>query len=148
MRRLDTRLPSRWLHIGLPRMRASWPDTPGGVNGADFAAERAWLLIMMCEPVVARSLIQDVDTGNYTPKLLQVAMQAALATGDPAGLCPLGDVIDRYDDHTAGWPLVRAMCAALGGHAEQADAELAAVRRRRGATGIDLHLADKNGQAS
>src|SRR3546814_20581169 len=70
-------------------------------------------------------------------------MQAALATGDPAGLCPLGDVIDRYDDHTAGWPLVRAMCAALGGHAEQADAELAAVRRRRGATGIDLHLAEK-----
>src|SRR3546814_1630832 len=108
-----------------------------------FAAERAWLLIRMGEPVVARSLIQDVDTGNYTPKLLQVAMQAALATGDPAGLCPLGDVIDRYDDHTAGWPLVRAMCAALGGHAEQADAELAAVRRRRGATGIDLHLAEK-----
>src|SRR3546814_19132242 len=66
-----------------------------------FAAERAWLLIRMGEPVVARSLIQDVDTGNYTPKLLQVAMQAALATGDPAGLCPLGDVIDRYDDHTA-----------------------------------------------
>src|SRR3546814_20616816 len=85
----------------------------------------------MGEPGVARSLIQGVDTGNYTPKLLQVAMQAALATGDPAGLCPLGDVIDRYDDHTAGWPLVRAMCAALGGHAEQADAELAAVRRRR-----------------
>src|SRR3546814_16676555 len=97
-----------------------------------FAAERAWLLIRMGEPVVARSLIQDVDTGNYTPKLLQVAMQAALATGDPAGLCPLGDVIDRYDDHTAGWPLVRALCAALGGHAAPADAELAAVRRRRG----------------
>src|SRR3546814_18519436 len=35
------------------------------------------------------------------------------------------------------------MCAALGGHAEQADAELAAVRRRRGATGVDLHLAEK-----
>src|SRR3546814_19191619 len=70
-------------------------------------------------------------------------MQAALATGDPAGLCPLGDVIARYDDHTAGWPLVRAMCAALGGHADQAAAELAAVRRRRGATGIDLHLAEK-----
>ncbi|WP_119036503.1 hypothetical protein [Hephaestia caeni] len=143
MRRLDTPLPSRWLHIGLRRMLASGLDTPGDVNGADFAAERAWLLIRMGEPVVARSLIQDVDTGNYTPKLLQVAMQAALATGDPAGLCPLGDVMDRYDDHTAGWPLARVMCAALGGHAEQADAALATVRRQRLATGIDLHLAEK-----
>src|SRR3546814_11564812 len=97
MRRLDTPLPSRWLHIGLRRMLASGLDTPGGVNGADFAAERAWLLIRMGEPVVARSLIQDVDTGNYTPKLLQVAMQAALATGDPAGVCPLGEVIDRHE---------------------------------------------------
>src|SRR3546814_1157933 len=35
------------------------------------------------------------------------------------------------------------VCSSDLGHAEQADAELAAVRRRRGATGIDLHLAEK-----
>lgn len=143
MRRLDTPLPSRWLHIGLRRTLASGLDTPVHVNGADFAAERAWLLLRLGEPVVARSLIQDVDTENYTPKLLQVAMQVALATGDPAGLCPLGEVIDRYDDRTAGWALARAMCAALGGQTEQADAAMATIRRNRIATGIDLHLAQK-----
>ncbi|HVI99467.1 MAG TPA: hypothetical protein VM657_10415 [Sphingomonas sp.] len=143
MRRLDTPLASRWLHIGLRRMLASALDTPANVNGADFAAERAWLLLRMGEPVVARALVQDVDTTNYTPKLLQIAMQTSLATGDPAGLCPLGDVIDRYDDRTAGWALARAMCAALGGHADEADAKLAAARRGRLATGIDLHLAEK-----
>src|SRR3546814_19738861 len=117
MRRLDTPLPSRWLHIGLRRMLASGLDTPGGVNGADFAAERAWLLIRMGEPVVARSLIQDVDTGNYTPTLLPVAMQAALAPGDPAGLCPLGDVLARSDTPPACWPPVRSMFAPLGRNA-------------------------------
>ena len=143
MRRLDTPLPSRWLHIGLRRTLASSLDTPEGLNGADFAAERAWLLLRMGEPVVARYLIQDVDTTNYTPKLLQIAMQVALATGDPAGLCPLGDVVKRYGDRTAAWTLAGAMCAALGGHSEEADAQMTAARRHRLATGIDLHLAEK-----
>ncbi len=143
MRRLDTPLPSRWLHIGLRRTLASSLDTPEGLNGADFAAERAWLLLRMGEPIVARHLIQDVDTANYTPKLFQVAMQVSLANGDPAGLCPLGDVVKRYEGRARAWTLTSAMCAAMGGHAEQADAEMRAARRSRAATGIDLHLAEK-----
>ena len=81
MGRLDAPLPSRWLSIALRRMLASQLDTPAGVNGADFAAERAWLLVRMGESQVARAVVQAVDTDNFTPKLREAAMQAALATG-------------------------------------------------------------------
>ena len=45
----------------------------------------------MGEAVAARAVVQGVDNDNYTPKLYQVAMKAVLATGDPAGLCPLAE---------------------------------------------------------
>ena len=43
MRRVAAPLPSRWLSILLRRTLAAQLDTPADVNGADFAAERAWL---------------------------------------------------------------------------------------------------------
>jgi hypothetical protein len=140
MRRLSAPLPSRWLSIALRRALVSRLDTPDGLNGADFAAERAWLLLRMGESVAARSVVESVDTMNATPKYRQVAMQAMLATGDPAGLCPLADAAGNS---ARGWVLARAMCAALGNAEGGARPLMAAARRQRVASGIDLALPQK-----
>ena len=47
MRRLSTPIASRWMHIFLRRALASPLAPPAHVGGADFAAERAWLLLRM-----------------------------------------------------------------------------------------------------
>jgi len=142
MRRVDAPLPSRWLSILLRRTLASRLATPRGVGGADFAAERAWLLLRMGEAAAARAVVQGVDTADYTPKLYQVAMNALLAAGDPAGLCPLqsGGLSATGE---RGWVLAGAMCAALAGNQGEAVRRVAAARRARVATGVDLSLARK-----
>ncbi len=140
MRRLSTPLPSRWVSIALRRALVSRVETPAGLNGADFAAERAWLLLRMGESVAARSVIESVDTANATPKYRQVAMQAMLATGDPAGLCALNEGAPLNE---RGWVMARAMCAALGNVEGGARPLIADARRKRVASGIDLQLAEK-----
>ncbi|WP_296219286.1 hypothetical protein [uncultured Sphingomonas sp.] len=140
MRRLSAPLPSRWLSIALRRALMSRIDTPAGLNGADFAAERAWLLLRMGESVAARSVIESVDTMNATPKYEQVAMQAMLANGDPGGLCTLAEA---PQDRARGWVLARAMCASLGNEEGAGRALIDAARRQRVASGIDLALARK-----
>ena len=139
MRRLSAPLPSRWTSILLRRLLVAQVETPAGVNGADFAAERAWLLLRMGESVAARAVVQGVDTDRVTPKLRQVWMQASLATADPAGLCPLAE---GAGDSERGWVVARAMCATLGTGA-RSQPLVAAIRRRRIASGIDLQLAQK-----
>ncbi|KQU62468.1 hypothetical protein ASG67_05150 [Sphingomonas sp. Leaf339] len=142
MRRTAAPLPSRWLSIALRRTLAARLQTPRGVDGADYAAERAWLLLRMGESVAARSVVEGVDNADYTPKLYQVAMNAMLATGDPAGLCPLADA-GLATTHEAGWALAQPICASLAGNATAARAQFAAVRRRRPGADIDLRLAQK-----
>jgi hypothetical protein len=143
MRRLDTPIASRWMHIFLRRALASPVAPPAHVNGADFAAERAWLLLRMGESVVARGLVQQVDRDDYTAKLLQIAMQAALANGDPGEWCSLTDVAGRLAPAAPAWVMAKPICAGLAGYPQQADALMKDARRRRVATGIDLHLAEK-----
>ncbi|WP_375392667.1 hypothetical protein [uncultured Sphingomonas sp.] len=142
MRRLSAPLPSRWLSILLRRALLSEVDTPHHVDGANFAAERAWLLLRMGESVGARAVVQAVDDADYTPKLYQVALNAMLATGDPAGLCPLADR-GRATTGEPGWALAQAMCAGLTGAPKQAATLIAAARRRHLAGGVDLLLARK-----
>ena len=142
MRRLSAPLPSRWLSILLRRTLAAQVTTPPGVNGADFAAERAWLLVRMGEADAARAVVQSVDTANYTPKLYQVALNALLATGDPAGLCPLAAGAVRAT-HERGWFMAQAMCAGLSGDQRLAKQLTATARRQQVASGIDLQLAQK-----
>lgn len=141
MRRLDAPVASRWLSIALRRALLSRVDTPAGLNGADFAAERAWLLIRMGEAEAARAMVQSVDIENYTPKLFQVGMQAMLATADPGGMCPmvvpaLRDAPDR------NWRFAEAMCAGLEGDPSKAGPLIDRVRRGMG-NAIDLLLAEK-----
>ncbi|MGJ3649648.1 hypothetical protein ACLB0R_14385 [Sphingomonas sp. GlSt437] len=142
MERLDAPIASRWLSIGLRRTLASDLTTPADLDGADFAAERAWLLVRMGEPIVARAITQHVDTANFTPKLYEATLQAGLAAGDPAALCPVADAARDIAPDRA-WVLAQAFCAGLAGHPDDAGQKLDAARRRGTATGIDLLLAQK-----
>lgn len=141
MHELDAPLPSRWLSIALRRALMAQVDTPGGINGADFAAERAWLLLRMGEADGARAVVESVDVQDYSPKLFQIAMQAMLATGDPAGLCPLVDPAIRVS-WERGWRFARAMCAALGGKGAQSKLLLRDARRGMQRS-VDTLLAEK-----
>ncbi|OYY72246.1 hypothetical protein [Sphingomonas sp. 28-63-12] len=142
MRKMNAPIPSRWVSIGLRQALASKVAAPPGVNGADFAAERAWLLVRMGESVVARAMVESIDPDRYTPKMYQVAMQAALATGDPAAVCPVVDKALAVSSERA-WVLAKAMCAALSGAPKQAGTLLKAAQRSGAARGIDLLLAEK-----
>uniref|UniRef100_UPI0035C98721 hypothetical protein n=1 Tax=uncultured Sphingomonas sp. TaxID=158754 RepID=UPI0035C98721 len=142
MRRLDAPIASRWVSIALRRALLARVDTPRGVNGSDFAAERSWLLVRMGESVGARAMAQAVDTEDYTPKMFEAAMQAALATGDAAALCPAveaGATLGRE----RGWILARAMCAGLSGMPAKVPPMIAQARRSGLAGGVDLLLAQK-----
>jgi hypothetical protein len=142
MRRLDAPVASRWVSIALRRALLSRVDTPADVGGADFAADRAWLLIRMGESVAARAVVQDVDTDNYTPWMYQVAMQSALASADPGAMC--GFASEGQKLLTArGWGLAKAMCAGLAGKPNEAGQLLSQASGRAGPGNIDNLLAEK-----
>ncbi|WP_404333548.1 hypothetical protein AB2M62_10550 [Sphingomonas sp. MMS12-HWE2-04] len=142
MRRLDAPVASRWVSIVLRRALMSPLDTPPGANGADFAAERAWVLLRMGEVNAARAVIEDVDTDNYTTRLLQVAMQTALASGDPGAMCPIVEKGVATIEQR-GWALAQAMCAGLAGKPDAAGDLLRQARRGTSASDIDNLLAEK-----
>lgn len=141
LRRTDTPLASRWVHMGLRYTLLARAPAPRQVHPADWVAERAWLLLRMGEADAARLLVAGVDVDDFTPKLFQVGVQTALANADVPGLCPLQSGIARVEPRIA--PLVEAMCASLSGEPESAAAQLESVRRRGTVDGIDLVLAQK-----
>jgi len=139
-----TRAPvaSRWVSILLRRALVSQSDTPSGIGGADWVAERAWLLLRMGEADNARLLIQSVDNDRYTGRLYAIAMQSLLASADPAGMCPL---LPRARDFSnePSWFMAQAICAAFSADQNTATAILTQADRRGIARGIDYHLAEK-----
>lgn len=141
MRRLDTPLASRWAHIGLRNVLLAQAGTPPDVHPADWAAERAWLLLRMGEADAARLLIASMDSDRFTPKMKQVALQSALASGDPSAMCAVEPGLSRLEPRVAS--LVTAICASLSGESERAAADIEAARRRGRVSTIDIALADK-----
>jgi hypothetical protein len=141
MRRMDTPIASRWLHIAMRDALISRADAPRNVNPVDWAAERAWLLLRMGEADGARLLVASVDSDRFTPKMVQVAVQTSLASSDPTGLCAVSGQMQKVEQ--TAYPLVQAICAALGGQPEAAAADIDSARRRGPAGGIDLALAQK-----
>ena len=141
MRRMDTPLASRWAHIALRDALLAKARAPRDVNPVDWVGERSWLLLRMGEADASRMLVDGVDTDRFTPKMLQVAVQTALATADPAALCPLEIGIRKYD--VAIKQLVQAMCASLAGDPDSASTQIDAARRYGRIGGIDLGLAQK-----
>lgn len=133
---------SRWATIMARRLLASRTNTPVGVNGADWAAERAWLLLRMGDSVVARQLVQEVDAGNYTKRLHEVAMQAFLANGDLSGMCPLTESGVRLVND-GRWKMSRAICASLAGEQGSATAFINQGRYQGWVRGVDYRLTEK-----
>ncbi len=142
IRNLNGPIISRWGSILLRRALLSKVGSPENVNPADWAAERAWRLLLMGEADAARALVLKVDGGNYTPRLYEVAMQAHLATADPAGICPFVDGGAQVSDAPT-WKLFRPICASLAGEQSRATRLLERARRDKVATGIDYLLAEK-----
>ncbi len=141
MRRMDTPIASRWAHIALRDALLAKAKAPSQVNPVDWVAERAWLLLRMGEADAARMLVSGVDTDRFTPKMVQVGVQSALANADASALCPLESGIERYDSNIRA--LVQAMCSALAGETEVASAMVDDARRHGRIGGIDLALAEK-----
>ncbi|MGZ8284475.1 MAG: hypothetical protein ACXW27_02805 [Allosphingosinicella sp.] len=141
MGRLNAPLPSRWTSILLRRALLSEASAPPQVNEVDWLAERAWLLLRMGEADSARLLVQAIDVDRFTPRMFSVAVQTALATADPAALCPLVGPGRKVSDQPV-WPLADAMCASLEGDAARASTLIEQARRRSGG-GIDTLLAEK-----
>ena len=79
MVRAKAPLASRWASILLRRALLSQSSIPANIDGADWVAHRAWLLVRMGEADNARALVQRVDADNFTPWLYEAAMQSSLA---------------------------------------------------------------------
>jgi len=141
LRRTSAPLASRWAHIALRNALLTRIPAPADINPADWAAERAWMLLRMGEADGSRMLVSAVDVRDFTPKMYQIAMQSALANADPSGLCPLEDGLGKVEKSVA--PLVKAICASLSGASEEAAADIDRARRYGRIGGIDLALADK-----
>jgi hypothetical protein len=141
MRRMDAPIASRWAHIALRDALLARVRAPRDVNPVDWVAERSWLLLRMGEADAARMLVAGVDTNRFTPKMVQVAVQSALANADAPALCPIQDGIRKYDPRIRA--LVQAMCSSLGGEPDTASAQIDDARRRGNVGGIDLALAEK-----
>jgi len=141
MRRMKTPIASRWAHIALRDGLLAKVHAPVGVNPVDWVGERAWLLLRLGEADAARMLVAGVDADRFTPKMVQVAVQSALANSDPPALCPLEDGMKESDPATLR--LVQAMCAALAGEPESAAAMIDQARRFGRIGGVDLALAEK-----
>jgi len=139
-----TRAPiaSRWASILLRRALLSQSDTPSGVNGADWIAERSWLLLRMGEADNARLLIQGVDNDRYTSRLYAIAMQSFLASADPAGMCALLPRARSFSNEPS-WFMAQAICASFAADQNTATAILSQAERRGIARGIDYRLAEK-----
>ncbi len=142
MQQIKAPIASRWASIALRRSLLSRVKTPVDVNGADFAAYRAMLLLRMGEAWSARQLVQAVDADRSTAMLREVGLQAALANADPGAMCPMVDYTPTTvrDNH---WRMARAVCFALTSEPSQASAMIDSVRDSGKTATIDAILAEK-----
>jgi hypothetical protein len=141
MRRLDAPIASRWASILLRRALLTRVPTPSAVGPADWIAERAWLLLRMGEADSARLLVETVDIDRFSPKLIIVGQQMALATSDPAALCPLTQNAAQFTDDKS-WDYARAICASLAGDGPMSSMFLDRARGRA-PRNIDYLLTEK-----
>lgn len=133
---------SRWASILLRRALLSATDTPRDIDGADWVAERAWLLVRMGEADAARMMVQSVDTDRYSSRLYAVAMQAYLASADPVGLCPIYQGA-LATSSSPSWRMVEAICASFAAEQGRASAILNQTQRSGKMSGIDYRLTEK-----
>ncbi|MEO0689632.1 MAG: hypothetical protein AAFY51_04940 [Pseudomonadota bacterium] len=140
----QTPLVSRWGHILMRRVLASRLATPQGMNPVDFATLRAGALNRMGEYAAARALIQDVDTGNWSPDLANEALTALIAEADPLGVCPyvrFQGAPEAQGEREAQWTMISAICNSFAGESALAASQLSAALNEEIAPSVDVLLA-------
>ncbi|MGH6694795.1 hypothetical protein [Sphingopyxis sp.] len=142
MRKTNGQFASRWGQILLRRSLVSAIDTPGTINGADLAADRASLLLRMGESIAARWIVQSVDYDRASPRLVAAAQQTYLANADPAGMCPYVPAGLAHGDEQA-WRLSSAICSGLSGEAGPAGWAIGRVRSSGKISNFDILLAER-----
>lgn len=139
-----TPLVSRWGHILMRRALASRLGAPAGMDPVEFAALRARALNAMGEYSVARALVQDVDSGNWSPGMANAALTAFVAEADPLGVCPyvrFQGVPEAEGRRAAQWTMVSAICDAYEGEGARAGSRLERALNDEVAPAIDILLA-------
>lgn len=142
VRRTGGRIVSRWGSLVLQRVLLSELATPQGLNGANWAAERAALLLRIGSADGAVRMVQAVDPPAATPRMLAVALQSYVSAADPLGMCPL---VPFAGEAAKGpeWLMIRAICAGFSGEGSSAREQIDRARRQGGMDRIDFLLADK-----
>lgn len=133
---------SRWGHILLRRALASRLAAPEGMNPVEFAALRAAVLNSMGEYLVARALVQDVDTSNWDKAMTSEALTAYIAASDIVGACPAVRLQGSARED-AQWTMLQAICNAYAGEGALAGSQLNAAQAKDIAPEIDLLLAQR-----
>ncbi|MEM6828070.1 MAG: hypothetical protein AAF553_09010 [Pseudomonadota bacterium] len=140
----QTPLVSRWGHILMRRVLASRLNTPDGMNPVEFASLRAGALNRMGEYAAARALVQDVDTGNWSPELADEALTALIANADPLGVCPyvrFQGAPEAQGEREAQWTMISAICNSFAGESALAASQLSAALNEEIAPAVDVLLA-------
>ena len=131
---------SRWGHILLRRALASRLAAPLGMDPVEFAALRVGVLNRIGEFAVARAVVQDIDTANWSPALTAEALAAYLGSGDITGACPAVRLQGSARDD-GEWQLMQAICNAYAGESALAASQLDRALFRGVAPRIDVLLA-------
>ncbi len=139
-----TPLVSRWGHILVRRALVSRLSAPAAMDPVEFVTLRAGVLNRMGEYAATRSLVQDVDTSNWSAPLADQALTAYVAGSDPVGACPYvrlqGSARGGAKDDPQ-WALIAAICNAYAGESALASSQLSSALNRGIAPAIDVLLA-------
>jgi len=133
---------SRWGHILLRRALASRLAAPDGMDPVEFATLRTRVLNSMGEYAVARALVQDIDTANYSPALASAAVDAYIGTADIVGACPAVRLV-RSTREDAEWKMLSGICAAFAGEETRAQNDLRRLQNSGQMALIDVLLAQR-----
>jgi hypothetical protein len=131
---------SRWGHILLRRALASRMAAPDGMAPIEFAALRVALLNRLGEFAVARAVVQDIDTANWSGELTAEALKAYIGVGDIVGACPAVR-LQGSSREDGEWQLMQAICNAYAGESALAASQLDRALFRGIAPRIDILLA-------
>lgn len=143
LNRLDGPLASRWGQIVLQRALLSEADPPPGIDPGDWLAARARALVALGSAADAHRMLIRVRRADYSPRLIAAAAQAALAAGDPVGLCPLVSDGRAASDDNPAFVLADGWCSALAGDPFSANQLFDQARRQRMADPLDIQLAER-----
>lgn len=131
---------SRWGHILMRRALASRLAAPLGMDPIEFAALRVGVLNGMGEYALARAVVQDVDSADWSPSLTQEALNAYLGSGDITGACPAVRLQGSARED-GEWQMWQAICNAYAGESALAASQLDRALFRGAAPRIDVLLA-------